>query len=52
VNRLRHRFAVVVLADILSGPQIDGEDPVFLVKGGTAMMIRFSRPHEDGWPAQ
>lgn len=41
VNRLRHRLAVVVLADILSGLQIDGEDPVFLVKGGTAMMIRF-----------
>jgi hypothetical protein len=40
-NRVRHRLAVVVLSDLLSGLEIDGETPTFLVKGGTVMMIRF-----------
>jgi hypothetical protein len=35
------RLAVVVLADVMSGLRINGEDPSFLIKGGTAMMLRF-----------
>lgn len=41
INRLRHRFAVIVLADLMSTITVDGRDPVFLVKGGTAMLLRF-----------
>ncbi len=41
VNRVRHRLAVMILAGVLSGLEVDGETPTFLVKGGTAMMIRF-----------
>lgn len=41
INRLRHRFAVIVLADLMSTITVDGNDPVFLVKGGTAMLLRF-----------
>ncbi len=41
INRLRHRFAVIVLADLMSTITVDDTDPVFLVKGGTAMLLRY-----------
>ncbi len=41
INHLRHRFAVIVLADLMSTITVDDTDPVFLVKGGTAMLLRY-----------
>ena len=40
-NRLRHRLGVVVLADIICGITISDADERVLIKGGTAMMLRF-----------
>lgn len=40
-RRLRHRLAVVVLADILNGLTLTEEDERLLIKGGTALMLRF-----------
>ena len=40
-NRMRHRLGVVVLAEIMSGLTLSDDDERLLIKGGTAMMLRF-----------
>lgn len=40
-RRLRHRLGVVMLAEILDGVVLSEADERLLVKGGTALMLRF-----------